>query len=797
MLEIRITFESSIPVFNLKGRFDGYGASLFDKETTKINDEINRWVIDFSDVDYLSSAGIRSLIKVEKSLRSREGGLILVGLSSDLTKVLELTGLLGQFCISDSLSEALKQVEETTIADKTSTQYLINNRDYVLRWLSDQGCILDLWGSFDKVTRGDLSAENLIGTNLQELGYAFGIAGLGHSKNQAFEAIGEFVSGETFAGIIPADGHCLSDFLITDKPSDAEAYILSAIGFSGKPAGVLEVKSGSSFTLEDLIVDIFDLVTDEKGESPSLVGLIIMAEADEIVYTHFKTQKDMINNEYCEDRFSEEKAVIIIGIAGDKTSLESSEYKSISHFIERIDRYPINRNRFFLGHGVILSELATPSIDVEPDDNIRSIVRLDNLKGVAHFNPHSKIKNGEIWFYLPQSIRSADEKRLKIELEDGTELKDEWQIIVRRIYSETGRIVLSQLHGGFTSKTFRVTSYDKDGRRLLPTILKIGSIRNTENEVSAYHNFVKKFILNNSVTIMGTTYHSNWGGLRYNFVGINGPESKLTWLTDYYRKLPTERLIPLFDRIFTQILKPWYGQPKWEVMYPYEEHNPLSMFSEIFSAFEKEFGVSADKKTVYCQELGIELPNPYHFLKYEYPKRKKNSTLWYESVTHGDLNMQNILLDEIENIYVIDFSETKPRNIVSDFARLEPIFKIEMTHLENENDLKELLEFEAGLAEANSIGEKPLFKYKGSDPMVEKAYEMICRMRKYADIVTLFDNDIVPYLLAILEWTYPIVCYTGLGFLRKKLSVYSAGLICQKIIQLDRVKTPKTRPLLS
>ncbi len=256
-------------------------------------------------------------------------------------------------------------------------------------------------------------------------------------------------------------------------------------------------------------------------------------------------------------------------------------------------------------------------------------------------------------------------------------------------------------------------------------------------------------------------------------------------MTDYYRKLTSDELIPLFDKVFTYILKPWYGQPKWEPIYPYIEHSPLEMFPGIFDSLEKEFGISPDEKTLYCKEIGMELPNPFYFLKYEYPKRKKYSQLWYKSITHGDLNMQNILLDEVENIYIIDFSETKPRNIVSDFARLEPIFTIEMTQLEDDENLKELIEFLEGLTEANSIKEKPPFKYKGSDPMVEKAYKMICCVRKYADIVTLFDDDIVPYLLAILEWTYPIVTYRSVGPLEKKLALYYAAFICKKIMEFD------------
>ena len=87
-------------------------------------------------------------------------------------------------------------------------------------------------------------------------------------------------------------------------------------------------------------------------------------------------------------------------------------------------------------------------------------------------------------------------------------------------------------------------------------------------------------------------------------------------------------------------------------------------------------GVSADSERLPCPELGRDLLNPYYFLQHEFPRRRHRSRLWYTSICHGDLNMQNVLVDERDNIYVIDFSETRPRNIVSDFARLEPIRQV-------------------------------------------------------------------------------------------------------------------------
>jgi hypothetical protein len=72
--------------------------------------------------------------------------------------------------------------------------------------------------------------------------------------------------------------------------------------------------------------------------------------------------------------------------------------------------------------------------------------------------------------------------------------------------------------------------------------------------------------------------------------------------------------------------------------------------------------------------------------------------------------------------------------------------------------------------------------------MGEKAYGIIGRLRNYANVATLFETDLVPYLLAMLEWTLPVVSYWGFPLLHKRLVSYSGGLICQKILKLEKTQ---------
>jgi anti-anti-sigma factor len=63
-------------------------------------------VVDLSQVDYLSSAGLRVLISALKSTRQRGGDLYLAGLQDSVRQVLALAGFTSIFKIFPTVEEA-------------------------------------------------------------------------------------------------------------------------------------------------------------------------------------------------------------------------------------------------------------------------------------------------------------------------------------------------------------------------------------------------------------------------------------------------------------------------------------------------------------------------------------------------------------------------------------------------------------------------------------------------------------------------------------------------------------------
>ena len=70
-----------------------------------------RIVIDFTDVDYISSAGLRVMLTLAKRIRDARGGLALCSLGETVRQVFELAGFLPLFSIEGSRDVAVRAVE--------------------------------------------------------------------------------------------------------------------------------------------------------------------------------------------------------------------------------------------------------------------------------------------------------------------------------------------------------------------------------------------------------------------------------------------------------------------------------------------------------------------------------------------------------------------------------------------------------------------------------------------------------------------------------------------------------------
>lgn len=110
---IKIEFEDveGKNVLRISGRIDAASAPILEK---KIDEQIEenhvRLLLDFSSVDYLSSAGMRLLLAGTKKLKAKEGILVLSGIGDDVMEIIKLAGFERILNIYRTEKEALTQL---------------------------------------------------------------------------------------------------------------------------------------------------------------------------------------------------------------------------------------------------------------------------------------------------------------------------------------------------------------------------------------------------------------------------------------------------------------------------------------------------------------------------------------------------------------------------------------------------------------------------------------------------------------------------------------------------------------
>ena len=244
MLNISIQRVGETLVANLMGRFDGLGAGIFDEEIAPLTSVNSNLLLDFTQIKFLSSAGIRSLLTVHRKLAENGGGITLCGVDESCLKVLEISGLTSRFPIYPNVDDALDAFCKTCGREEMIE---IGERSYSIQRYNGAESRIDLWnGAMEKIT-------------LDELAFAMGTGAMGNSHQQAVLNSGMFLSTPGMFSVKPDD--LPSDFLVTNDPQKTEVWLSGAVEVSGNPELLIAT---DNITLLELLRDIRRM-TDHAG----------------------------------------------------------------------------------------------------------------------------------------------------------------------------------------------------------------------------------------------------------------------------------------------------------------------------------------------------------------------------------------------------------------------------------------------------------------------------------------------------------------------------------------------------
>jgi len=87
-----INEEQSRLFIKIEGRLDTKTAPELEEKINQSTGAISNIVMDFTELEYISSAGLRVLLKTHKAMKAKKGSMVIRGANEEVQEVFTITG---------------------------------------------------------------------------------------------------------------------------------------------------------------------------------------------------------------------------------------------------------------------------------------------------------------------------------------------------------------------------------------------------------------------------------------------------------------------------------------------------------------------------------------------------------------------------------------------------------------------------------------------------------------------------------------------------------------------------------
>ncbi|MEL7038740.1 MAG: STAS domain-containing protein [Cyanobacteria bacterium J06592_8] len=110
-MEITTKDIETIKIIELVGEIDTKTAPIITEKVLAFVQPESKLLIDMSQVEYMSSAGLRMLLSLYRTATAKDAKLALAGLSEDLQDTMSITGFLDFFTTYDTVETGIKTLK--------------------------------------------------------------------------------------------------------------------------------------------------------------------------------------------------------------------------------------------------------------------------------------------------------------------------------------------------------------------------------------------------------------------------------------------------------------------------------------------------------------------------------------------------------------------------------------------------------------------------------------------------------------------------------------------------------------
>ena len=269
-------------VISVSGRLDAAWAEHFHGAVQEAIREGHHHVrIDAAELIYLSSAGIRSLLRIHRELAAVKGSFGIIRASALVADTLRLSGLEQLICAvavsADASSVPAVDIEQAPAA-VVATQDVPGIR-FESHTLAPKGRIVAHveggWKPWKPVEAGDV-----VELGFPKQVFGLGIGAAGRDLDDVRPRFGEFVAAAGCLAWLPGDGSDIPDYLEQEERFVPRLHVIQALRGEGHFSHLLRFRpeeKGAFLNLSDLFLQVF------QATQADAAAMIILAEVEGLV----------------------------------------------------------------------------------------------------------------------------------------------------------------------------------------------------------------------------------------------------------------------------------------------------------------------------------------------------------------------------------------------------------------------------------------------------------------------------------------------------------------------------------
>ncbi len=394
-LEIRKVNHGHYLTIMLDGRVDGHWSGfLSDAITTEIRNGFYNIELDFGGVDYLSSDGIRVLVKFYKELKKVNGSLYLTEVSENVRTIIGLVGL------QDLMTNKI----EAQPANEASTKHTTRDGFYFEREKNQVNDVitLKLSGEPGKIHSNNISVSDVKTSFFDGQNFGIGLGAISSDENDALSRMGEFIGLGNAVAYLPTDGTNSPDYSLKTGNLIPEIRHLYGLFFNGSFSDSFRFdpqNTGESIKLGRIIENLLDftgfptLALVMIAETSGLVGVSLSKSPEkksEAPIFSFPQVRDEVN--FTVEPAHGKMLTLTVGVASGKPNKQLSEFCR-----------PLHKNSEIAGHfhTAVFSFRLLKKSSINLSETIGNIFESEHLYEVLHLinDEREAVGIGESEFY--------------------------------------------------------------------------------------------------------------------------------------------------------------------------------------------------------------------------------------------------------------------------------------------------------------------------------------------------------------------------------------------------------------